>query len=291
VKLRQRSIMQNLTLDIADISISIEDEDRTSGWPIPREYRAFVLPGTPQVRLRLRRGSPAVMPADEVFHCPPIWSLGRRNGLSFVKIYGDFRGLERTLVLPRNVESADLYFSGVAPAGGDLFYGPTLELLVLNYLAQGQGAILHSCAVARDGRGLVFVGESGAGKSTLARLWAQENGVTILSDDRAIVRRMGGEFRVYGTPWHGEAAFSSPLGAKLERIFFLRHGEENAVRAWTGSAAVSSLLTCSFLPHWDAEGMEFSLEFLTELAAAVPCQELTFTPDRRAIELVEKIVG
>ena len=282
---------QHLTLGIADISISIEDEGRTSGWPIPPEYRSFVLPGTPEVRLRLHRGGPDVMPAEEVFHCPPIWSLARWNGLSFVKIYGDLRGLERTLVLPNHLESADLYLSGATPAGGDLFYGPTLELLVLNYLAQGRGAILHSCAVARDGRGLVFVGESGAGKSTLGRLWAQEEGVTILSDDRAIVRKTGETFRVYGTPWHGEAAFSSPLGVKLERIFFLRHGEKNAVRAWMGTAAVSHLLTCSFLPHWDAGGMAFSLEFLAELAAAVPCQELTFTPDRRAIELVEKVVG
>jgi len=288
VNLRQRSMMQNLTFGIADISISIEDEEPTGGLAIPPEYRSFVLSGTPEVRLRLRRGSPDVIAADEVFHCPPIWSLARRNGLSFVKIYGDIHGLERTLVLPRRFGSADLYLPGAAPAGGDLFYGPTLELLVLNYLAQGRGAILHSCAVARDGRGLIFVGESGAGKSTLARLWAQEPGVTILSDDRAIVRKTGGTFRVYGTPWHGEAAFSSPLAAKVERIFFLRHGETNEVRARTGTAAVSHLLTCSFLPYWDAEGMAFSLEFLTELAAAVPCQELAFTPDRRALELVEK---
>jgi len=283
-------MMQNLTFGIADISISIEDEDRGGGLPIPPEYLSFILPGTPDLRLRLRRGSRAVMPADEVFQCPPIWSLARWNGLSFIQIYGDLCGLERTLVLPHHLESADLYFSRVAPGGGDPFYGPTLELLVLNYLARGRGVILHSCAVARDGMGLVFVGESGAGKSTLARLWAQELGVTILSDDRAIVRKTGGTFRVYGTPWHGEAAFSSPLAAKLERIFFLRHGETNTLRARTGTAAVSHLLTCSFLPYWDAEGMAFSLEFLTELAAAVPCQELTFTPDRRALELVEKIL-
>jgi hypothetical protein len=282
---------QHLTLGIADISISIEDEGHTSGWAIPPEYRSFVLPGTPEVRLRLHRGAPDVMPAEAVFHCPPIWSLARRNGLSFVRIYGDLPGLERTLVLPDHLESADLYFCGVGPIGGDPFYGPTLELMLLNYLAQGRGAILHSCAVAREGRGLVFVGESGAGKSTLARLWAQEEGVTILSDDRAIVRKTGGTFRVYGTPWHGEAAVSSPLGVMLERIFFLRHGSENSLKECTEANAVARLLTCSFLPHWDAEGMTFSLEFLAELAAAVPCQELIFTPDRRAVELVEKLVG
>jgi hypothetical protein len=281
---------QNLTFNIADILIAVCDEDRTSGWAIPAEYRSFVVPGTPEVRLRLHRGDPDVAPAAEVFRCPPIWSLARRNGLSFVRIYGDLPGLERTLVLPDHLESADLYFHGVGPMEEDPFYGPTLELLVLTYLAQGRGTILHSCAVARNGVGVAFVGESGAGKSTLARMWARENRVTILSDDRAIVRKIGEEHRVYGTPWHGEAAFASPLGAKLERIFFLRHGSENSLAECTEASAVARLLTCSFLPHWDAEGMAFSLEFLADLAAAVPCQELTFTPDRRAIELVEKIL-
>lgn len=161
---------------------------------------------------------------------------------------------------------------------------------MVHLLAAGAGIILHSCGLGRDGRGLLFVGESGAGKSTLARMWDQEEGVTILSDDRIIVRRRDGEFWAYGTPWHGEAAFSSPLGVKLDRMFFLRHGSENSLTECTEANAVARLLTCSFLPHWDAEGMAFSLEFLAELAAAVPCQELTFTPDRRAIELVGKSV-
>jgi hypothetical protein len=77
----------------------------------------------------------------------------------------------------------------------------------------------------------------------------------------------------------------------LERIFFLRQGSENSLTDCTEASAVARLLTCAFLPHWDAEGMAFSLEFLAELAAAVPCQELTFTPDRRAIELVCEAVG
>lgn len=78
----------------------------------------------------------------------------------------------------------------------DPYFGPTMELLLMHYLAQERGVILHACGIVIEDRGIPFLGESGAGKSTLARMWDQENGVDILSDDRIIVRKQGRKFRV-----------------------------------------------------------------------------------------------
>jgi hypothetical protein len=169
-------------------------------------------------------------------------------------------------------------------------FGPTIELLLMHYLAQARGIILHACGIVIEDKGILFVGESGAGKSTLARLWDQENGVDILSDDRIIVRKQGREFRVYGTPWHGEAAFGSPREARLERIFFLSHGQENSTKEMTGLDPVTRLLTCSFPPLWDPQGMEFALEFFSQIAAHVPFQELSFKPEKSVLALVKKII-
>jgi len=160
----------------------------------------------------------------------------------------------------------------------------------MHYLAQERGVILHACGIVIEDKGILFVGESGAGKSTLARLWDQERGVDILSDDRVIVRKHGREFRVYGTPWHGEAAFGSPREARLERIFFLSHGQENSTKEMTGLDPVSHLLTCSFPPLWDHQGMEFALEFFSQIAAHVPFQQLSFRPEKSALALVKKII-
>jgi hypothetical protein len=134
------------------------------------------------------------------------------------------------------------------------------------------------------------VGESGAGKSTLARLWDQENGVDILSDDRVIVRKQGREFRVFGTPWHGEAAFGSPREARLEKIFFLSHGQENSTKDMAGLDPLARLLTCSFPPLWDPQAMECALEFFSQIADHVPFQELIFRPEKSVITLVKKII-
>jgi len=188
--------------------------------------------------------------------------------------------------LPPHLESADLYFADKSGPFLDPFYGPTMELLMVNYLAKGRGVIIHSCAIARKGRGILFVGESTAGKSTLAKMWDQENGFDVLSDDRTVVRKKGHQFWMYGTPWHGEAKFGSPRGVRLERIFFLRHGQKNSIKEIKGIDPVSQLLTCSFPPYWDPQGMAFTLEIFTDLAADIPCQSLSFRPERSAIDHV-----
>jgi hypothetical protein len=119
-------------------------------------------------------------------------------------------------------------------------------------------------------------------------MWSREKGATVLSDDRTIVRYMDGEFRMYGTPWHGEAKFGSPRGVKLENIFFLRHGRKNAIETLSGSESVLKLLQCSFPPYWDAAGMEYTLRFFEKLSKRVPCCELAFKPDDSVIEMIKR---
>jgi len=276
----------NLAIKIGDVAISIEGEVSAE---IAPAYLPFTSRGKTDISLRLHKGIPEMVVGEKVFESAPIWTLYRENGKSVIKIFPEMADLQRTLFLPRHLRHADLYFADDFIRFIDPYFGPTLELLLIHYLAQGRGVILHSCGIVIEDRGILFLGESGAGKSTLARMWDQENGVDILSDDRVIVRKKGREFRVYGTPWHGEAAFGSPREARLESIFFLRHGQENSVKDMKGLDPVSHLLTCSFPPLWDSQEMEFVLEFFSQLATQVPCQELTFRPEKSALALVKKI--
>jgi hypothetical protein len=286
-------VTRELQISIGDVSIAIEGEVPQNTWETARAYGPFVGAGKTDITLRLHQGLPDSVVGEKVFDCPPIWTLYRQNGTSIIKIFHKLSGLERTLVLPDNFEKADLYFAGKSGWAGksgrfdDPFYGPTMELLMVNYLAtKGMGVIVHSCGIAMNGTGMLFVGESGAGKSTLAMMWNEEDGVEVLSDDRTIVRKKGQEFWMCGTPWHGEAKFGSPRGVRLERIFFLRHGRKNSIKEVKGTDPVSQLLTCSFPPYWDPQGMAFTMELFTDLTARVPCQELTFKPERSAIEHV-----
>jgi hypothetical protein len=135
-----------------------------------------------------------------------------------------------------------------------------------------------------------LAGESGAGKSTLANLWDRTDGADVLSDDRTLVRQIDGELRMFGTPWHGEAKFGSARGTKLEKIFFLQHGQNNATQRLTVSETVRKLLQCSFPPYWDAAGMQYTMMFFEELARRVPGHELAFEPDFKVIDFVKQCI-
>jgi len=199
---------------------------------------------------------------------------------------------ERVMVLNPSLRRGELYVKRPphdSPFIVDPFHGPTAELLMVHYLAQGNGIILHSCGIELGGKGILFVGHSGAGKSTMARLWEDVGSVPILSDDRIIIRKKDGAFWMYGTPWHGEAKFASPHGCPLDKIYFMRHAGKNSIRETGKIEAISRLLTCSFPPYWDTKGMRFTLDFLTDLGTTIPCRELGFHPDRGIIPFVRSI--
>lgn len=180
--------------------------------------------------------------------------------------------------------------------------------------------------VRPDGTGNLFVGHSGAGKSTTTRLWTAREDVEVLSDDRIIVRRdedrsgvetpfgaagAAGErevlrlrdrsaspnghsaqddkkkkMRMYGTPWHGEAAYASPGSALLEGIFILEHGRGNVLTQLSPSQAVAELFARSFVPFHRHEYVDSALEFLQELVDTVPCYRYAFEPNEAAVERI-----
>ena len=280
-------IRKNYTVTIGDVAILIAGEYKNSRREIQPNYRPFLINGQTDITLQLHRESGLPSVGKKNFDSSPIWQLYRENGTAVFKIFGSMAGLTRALVLPPEPNRADLYFANPSGCFLNPFYGPAMELLMINYLARGRGVILHACGIERGGKGYLFAGESGAGKSTLARLWDRRKGVTVLSDDRTIVRKKDGQYWMYGTPWHGEAKFGAPRGVILEKIFFLKHAFHNSIQAGTNAASVRQFLQCSFPPYWDVSGMEFAMEFFSDLAVTVSHQTLSFTPDAAVIDLIE----
>jgi hypothetical protein len=279
-------ISRNCNVTIGDAVISIEGEFQNSRWEIQPNYRPFLKNGQTDITLQLHREAGVPPAGKKIFDSSPIWQLYRANGIALFKIFDSMPGLARTLVLPPEPNRADLYFADPSARFLDPFYGPAMELLMINYLARGRGVILHACGIEQDGKGYLFAGESGAGKSTLARLWDRQKGVAVLSDDRTIVRKKDGRYWMYGTPWHGEAKFGVPRGVKLEKIFFLRHASRNTIHEIAGAPLVTQFLKCAFPPYWDAAAMGFAIDFFSDLAASVSCQTLAFKPDKHVIEFI-----
>jgi hypothetical protein len=290
-------VTSGFTLDIADLAIGVTSDDDL---PIAIEGSARKFVATPEraaspaARVHARWGDPAV-PADG--------EVAFDSGKGLWRLHRTPRGATFVFTSPalgeRPYQTADFepgYARGTVTLRREVFgdrlpvyplHYPLDEVFMVHLLSGGLGVELHgSGVVTADGRGYLFVGQSGAGKTTLSRLWLQAPGVTVLSDERVIVRRRPDGLFMYGTPWHGDGHIATPGRVPLSRVFFLRHGPRNAVVPVGRTEAAARLFACGFTPFHDADGLAFSVGLLGDVGAAVPCDELSFVPDPSAVAFV-----
>lgn len=231
---------------------------------------------------------------DKIFDSGSVWQLYRQQANHLFRFTSPAFG---TLPYKQACFSPD-FTTGEVVLHGDYFDRgqgvdaleyPLDELLMLNLLAQGRGVEVHACGIEdSDGRGYLFAGQSGAGKTTTARLWETAGGAQVLSDDRIILRCLEGRIWMYGTPWHGEAELACSRRTPLAQVFFLGRGAENELVARRPGESVARLLACSFVPFYSPGGLDFSLGFFQQLTRTVPCGELRFVPDERAVQFVRE---
>jgi hypothetical protein len=164
---------------------------------------------------------------------------------------------------------------------------PLDEVLMIHRLACGYGLEVHAVGLVDEiGRGHLFLGHSGAGKSTTARLWLDQRGVQILSDDRIILRAHGDKIFMYGTPWHGDAGISSPDCVAVTNIYFLEQYRHNEIVPLAPGVAAAELFARSFVPRHCAQGLEFSLSFMERVTHQIPCNIFRFLPEPSAVEAI-----
>jgi hypothetical protein len=122
----------------------------------------------------------------------------------------------------------------------------------------------------------------------MARLWEDDPGVTILSDDRIILRKINNQIWMYGTPWHGEAGFAAPTRAPLNKVYFLRKGAENQIFPLKEAESITRFFSCCFPLFYNRDAVDFTLRFFDEVAKSVPCYELGFLPDKTTVRFLLK---
>lgn len=250
--------------------------------------------GEPDVRVRVAWDDLSKRTwGKKVFDSGSPWQMFQEDGCHCVRFTSPIFGLVpyKAAYFDRDFISGAVYLHRPYFNTDQALYPlefPLDELLTINLLARGRGVEIHACGVIDStGNGHLFVGQSGAGKTTMAKLWQNEKGIEILSDDRIILRQIDQRFWMYGTPWHGEARLASPARAPLRWVYFLHHGQKNEFMPTKGAQAIARLFTSSFVPFYYPAGLEFTLGFYEEVTKEVPCYELRFAPDERVMRYLE----
>jgi hypothetical protein len=254
----------------------------------------FVAHGNDDIKLRMHYGPPPRMDRiEKIFDSGSTWAFYRSNGRYVLQNDALEPGSSPTVfaVLEQGLKSGDVYITHGSfrqTLFPDPLGHPLNQILMILLLSLDKGMIFHACGIDDMRSGYFFLGNSGDGKSTMAKLWFDRN-ATILNDDRIIVREKNGVFWMYGTPWHGDFRKLSPNGLPIQKIFFLHRGVENRVVLKNGAEAVAMLLTRSFPPLWDKNGMTFTTDLCHQMASKIPCYELSFAPDTKIVDFVRNL--
>jgi len=161
--------------------------------------------------------------------------------------------------------------------------------LYVNWLARSGDIILHASGVLVDGKGVAFAGNAGAGKSTLASFLLRNYEVKVLGEDQVVLRYINGRFWIFGTPWHENPEMCSPLGAPLEKLFFLDRGLPNGVSEVKAVECTTRILQTAFIPFYRQDLLPGIMDRLGTLSTQVPAFTLSYSLGTDPWPLIESV--
>lgn len=99
-------------------------------------------------------------------------------------------------------------------------------------LASYGAFLMHSSAVAVDGRAYVFAAPSGVGKTTHTKLWVEKFGerAQVVNGDKPVFRFIDNTLYACGTPWKGKECLGSNIMCPVQAVCFLEQSRENRIR-------------------------------------------------------------
>lgn len=154
--------------------------------------------------------------------------------------------------------------------------------LCLKALSYG-AMFLHSACIAVDGQAYCFTADSGTGKSTHIRLWKKLFGdrAVIINGDKPLIRKVDGDFRVYGTPWCGKEGWNVNTSAPIKALCLVTRSETNHIEPMDGSGVIFTVIQQTIHPRTQQE-LECVLDIMDGLLSSVPMYKLGCNMDIEA---------
>ncbi len=146
---------------------------------------------------------------------------------------------------------------------------------ICHFIINHDGILMHGAVIGVDSAAYMFTAPSGTGKTTHITQWKKLYGddICIINGDKPIIRRIDGEFIVYGTPWCGKEHFNTNTKAPLKGIVLLSRAAENSISVVDGSMFNAFLVKQVYLPKTLPERLK-TLDFIDEMFSSIPLYSL-----------------
>ena len=106
--------------------------------------------------------------------------------------------------------------------------------------------------------------------------------MTMINDDKPVIRKCDGKFYAYGTPWMGKTDIGTNTKAPVKAVYILQRAEENTAVRVLPSQVMKQLLEATVIDV-ERSRMEKLLELLDEFFKETPLFLLGCNMDESAV--------
>lgn len=173
-------------------------------------------------------------------------------------------------------------------------FGITNALMIVYAFAGSfqQTLLIHASTILNNGYGYAFIAKSGTGKSTHTQLWIKHiPGSELMNDDNPIVRVVGDQAFIYGSPWSGKTPCYRQINAPLGAITRIDRASKNSIEKLSPIEAFASLLPSCSNMKWDKDIFHGICNTVTRVIELTNCYTLHCLPDQEAAEICHKEIS
>ncbi len=173
-------------------------------------------------------------------------------------------------------------------------FGITNALMIIYAFAGSfqQTLLIHASTILNNGYGYAFIAKSGTGKSTHTQLWIKHiPGSELMNDDNPIVRVIGDQAFIYGSPWSGKTPCYRQIKAPLGAITRIDRAPKNSIEKLSPIEAFASLLPSCSNMKWDKDIFHGICDTVTRVIELTNCYTLHCLPDQEAAEICHKEIS
>lgn len=142
---------------------------------------------------------------------------------------------------------------------------------------------LHASCIIHDEKAILFTADKQVGKSTQAALWEKYMAAETVNGDRALIRKVGGVWRAFGSPYTGTSRICKNKSAPIAAIVILGQAPENRIRKANTREAVAAMMSGASYNLWNRAETEKCFEIVGRLVSEISFYKLDCLPDKSAV--------